>query len=702
MAKKKVTHQSKDHHHHQQQQQQPKPQEEAPQNPQNRVTTDSAAAAIAVAMDDSSEKLQSLKSLNARLLKETFEGRQQIDSLVKAKESLDAELTRAGLEKKVLSAELTRASEESVGLELEKGVFGVYVEAQIREREFEIGSLKREVRELLGCIENEREKLVRVCEERDVLRRDFDGLVSEANGLREKVRETEKRERLVKEEVEKLRAQCEGILKEKEERKGAVEGLKKEKVLAERNLVESERLVEKLKSENVKISSEKNEAERIRSGLAQQIGALEKEVGEKNGIVSGLRGEVGVLRGKILGLEKAVGDGRKGAERKLAESNRLVEKLQSEREKISSEKSEAERIKGELEVQIGVLEKEVGQKNEIVLDLLREVEVMRAKISVTESFISEGMKEMEREVKSLKEEKEKSIEKLHSQLYVVELALKMTTMEANDKELRIEELIRKKSEIEEGKANQESEIVALHNEVGDLRDALFALRNSCRDYEENNKQLLSEVGHYKDTFDRVTLERNEAQKAFNEERKNAVHLKLVISEKEKRVQEFTVELRGLKDERKSLLDNAKTAEGRLGSLVKERDSAQKSLLEAKSRMEEWKAKVESAGGNYEKALAMLKTTASMISSSQSEHGKRELVNNEEKLEEEVQPYVSELEAIQNAFRNKEKAVEDMKKQVESLKRAEAEAHKKKSFWALVSSAITIFAAASVAYVAKAR
>ncbi|GMN25176.1 hypothetical protein TIFTF001_000838 [Ficus carica] len=680
MAKKKVTHQSKDHHN------EPKQQESAAQNPPNSVTDSTTTA---VAMDDSSEKLQSLKSLNARLLKETFEGRQQIDSLVQAKESLQAELTQSGLEKKVLETELNRASEENLGLELEKGVFGVFVEAQMgqmmrekverarSEKESEIGSLKREVSELLGGLENEKEKL----------------------------REMEERERLLKEEVEKLRVQYKGIVKEKEERERVVEGLKKEKVLAGRNLAESERSVAKLKSENEKIAGVKNEVERIKSGLEVKIGVLEKEVGQKNMIVSGLRGEVEALRGKISELDKSFGEGKKEAERKLAESERLVEKFKSEKEKNLSEKNEAERIKSELEEQIGVLEKEVEQKNETVSDLRGEVEVMRAKILEMEGFIGEGMKEMELEVKSLKEEKdekENNIEKLHSQLYEVEAALKMKVVEANNKELRIEELIRKKNEIEGEKVHQENEIVALHNEVGELRDTLFALRNSCRDYEENNKQLLSELGNCKDAFDRVTLEKNEAQKAFTKERKNVDNLKLVISEKEKSIQEIADELRALRGKQENLLDNAKATESRLESLEKERDSAQKSLLEAQSRVEEWRAKVESAGVNHERALIMLKKTASMILSPQSEQGKREVVNNEQKLEEEVRPYAAELEAIQNAFRNKDKIVEDMKEQVESLKRSEAEAHKRKSFWTLVSSATTIFAAASVAYVAKGR
>ncbi|PON72933.1 DNA repair protein XRCC4, C-terminal [Parasponia andersonii] len=642
MAKKKVTHQPKDP-------KQEAPQAQHPDHGANRVSEATPAATIRMAaMDDSSDKLQSLKSLNSRLLKETYERRQQMDSLVQAKEALEAELNRKSQEKKGLETELTRASEKSVGLELEKGVLRVFVETQMAqmgvgfdgwerekkveiervrsEKEVEIVSLKWEVSKLMGSLENERDKVSRVCRERDDLRKDFEGLVMEANGLKEKVVESEKRERLVKEEVEKLKGEFKGLMEVRVERERALEALKKEKVLAERKLVESEKLT---------------------------------------------------------------GDTR------------------SKTEQIAREKNEILRENSELEVQIGVLEKEVGQKNEVVLDLRREVELLRTKILESDKFIEENMKEMEMEIKSLKEEKEENqqnIEKFRLKSYEVGVALKVANMEINDKEIRIEELVRTKNEIEEVNVGQESEILKLHNEVGELRDALFALRTSCRDEEEKNKQLLSEVSNHNDALDRATLQKEEAQRGFDEERKNVENLKLVISEGERRIEEIIKESQILRGEHEKLLDKTKATESRLESLVKERDTAQKSLLEVQSRMEEWKAKVESAGINSQRALAMLKKTAAMVSS-QSEQcadGKKEVLIHERKLEEEVQPYVAELEAIHTAFKSKEKMVEDMKQQVEDLKRSAAEARKQKSFWTLITSATTIFAAASVAYAAKGR
>lgn len=588
-------------------------------------------------MEDPSEKLQSLKSLNSMLLKETFEGRQQIDSLVNAKEALEAELTRSALDKEELEARLTGSAEENFRLELENGVFCVFWESQMgvgfdglirekfeiervkKERETEIGYLKRDVSELRGDFENE-------YRERDMIKRDYDCLVLEANGFREKVVDMEKRESLMKKEFVNLKLRCAGLMEEKEESKKAVEALMREKDLAERNLVESERM----------------------------IGTLENDI-----------------------------------------------------EGIVREKNEIEMEKRGLEVRAGELGKEVGQRNGTVLHLRREMEVLQVKVSELESSIVEGKKEMEMEVKAWLEEskeKEQNIEVLKVQMDGIKRALDKVTRESEDKQRQIEELIQEKNEIEEAKVHREIEIVELHNEISELRDAMFTLRNSFSDLEVKNQSLLSEVSSHKDALDKVTLEKDEKQTDFNEERKKVENFMLAISRKEKMIEELVKELQKLKIERETLIEKTKVSESRMELLMKEKDMAESSLLEFQSRIDEWRAKSESAGINLERALTMLKNTAALVSSQSELHrnGKKEVVINERKLEEEIQSYAAELDTIQSAFKSKEKMVEDMKQQLEFLQHSEAEAHKKKSFWTLVSSAITILAAASMAYAAKGR
>ncbi|KAF3454399.1 hypothetical protein FNV43_RR04846 [Rhamnella rubrinervis] len=623
MAKKKVSHQAKD------------TKQEAPKNPHHNTEA---------SMEDPSEKLQNLKSLNSMLLKETFERRQQIDSLVNAKEALEAELTRSALDKEELEARLTGSAEENFRLELENDVFCAFWESQMnvgfdglirekfeierakKERETEIGYLKREVSELRGDLENESDKLSRVCRERDVIKGDFDCLFLEANGFREKVVDMEKRESLMKEEFVNLEFRCAGLMEENEEGKRAVEVLMREKDLAERNLVESEKLIETLEKDIEGIVKEKNE----------------------------------------IGMEK----------------------------------------RG-LEVRTGELEKELGQWNGTVMHLCREMEALQLKISELESSIVEGKKDMEMEVKAWLEEKrenEQDIELLKVQMDGIKKVLDRVTRESEDKQRKIEELIQEKNEIDEAKAHKESEIVELHNEISELRDAMFTLGSSFIDLEVKYQSLLSEVSSHKDALDRVTLQKDEKQKDFDEERKKVEDFMLVISRKEKMIEELVEELQKLKIERETLTEKTKVSQSRMELLVKEKDMAKSNLLECQSRIDEWKAKSELAEINLERALTMLQSTAAIVSS-QSEldrNGKKEVAINERKLEEEILPYVAELDTIQSAFKSKEKMVEDMKQKLEFLQHSEAEAHKKKSFWTLVSSAITILAAASVAYAAKGR
>lgn len=597
--------------------------------------------------DPSSDKLQTLKSLNSRLLKETVERRQQVESLVTAKKALEAELTRSGVDKDELETRFARSVEENVGLELEKGVFCAFWESQMSqmgagfdslvrekveieraksERDAEIGHLKKEVNELMGSLEIARDRFSLVCQERDAMRRDYDGLVAEANGFREKAVDLEKREGLMKEEVKNLKMQRAGLIEVKEESERSVEALMREKDLAQRNLVERERVIENLKRDIEGIFREKSEIGKEKRGLELRVSDLEKEVEELNGNGLHLRRESETLQGKIAELENIIDESRKE----------------------------------------------------------REIEV--------ESWLEE------------KKEKEQNIELLQVQMDGVKKLLEVVSQESEDYQRKIEEVTREKILIQEAKVYHESVIAELQNEISELRDSVFTLRNSIRVQEEKNEHLVSEVGRYKDDLDRVTRQRDEIQNDIVEKKIEVENLMLVVSEREAYIGELVEELRNLRIKHENLIEKTRATESRMESLVEEKDKAQSSLIEAHSRIDEWKAKSESAGINLERALTMLKNTAASVSSwSELErNGKKEVFINEHKLEGEIQSYIPELDAIQSAFKKKEKMLEDMKQQLEFLQLSAKDAHKKKSFWTLVSSAVTIFAAASVAYVAKGR
>lgn len=577
-----------------------------------------------------------------------------MDSLVLAKEALEADLTRSVMEKKGFETDLKLVSEHSVELDLEKNVFFAFMETQMgqmgfgfdrllrekveiermkKEREVEIEFLKQKVNELNGFVENESFNLKRVSEERDLLKKDcdkrkmdFDRAVEEANGLSEKVVVMEKGEIFMKEEVGKLKLKCEALVNENAEKERAFEV---------------------------------------------------------------------VIRGRDL------------AESKVVELEKMAENLKRETERILKEKNEIEKEKKAMEVKVGKLDKDMGDLNKILLELGKGTEALQTKNLELEEFISQNMKDRELEIKSLLEEKSKnetSITVLEKERDEIKKVFERISWEYEDKQRKCEELFQQKNEIEEAKFSQERQIFGLHNEVSGLRDMVLTLRTSCSKLEEKNKELLSEVGQYKEAFDSVSHERDETSKAFDEENKKVKELMLVISSREKRIEEIVEDLQNLKSECVHLLEKSKVTENSLEALVKANETAQKNIFEAHREIDEWKAKFESASTNSEKVLTMLKHTVALVSSNfeHDKDSKREVEIEEQILNEEIEPHAAKLVAIKIAFENKEKMLEETNQQVEYLRLSAADAQKKRSFWTLVSSAVTLVAAASVAYVAKVR
>ncbi|KAJ7978033.1 putative Prefoldin chaperone subunit family protein [Quillaja saponaria] len=601
MARKKVTQQANDH------------KQEADQTKTHK----------AIPIEDPSEKLQSLKSLNSMLLKETFERRQQVESLEQTKEALEFELTRSGMEKKVLEVETDLAMEKNVGLELEKGVIFVFVETQMsqmgiqfdrlveekseieRVKEAEIGVLSGEVSELMGTLEEERNRFSRVSQEKDELQGRFEFLFEEAHMLRNGLQEIKKINKKLEGEVEKLRVEGENLMEEKGEKERLIQAVTRERDLAERNLAELERVIEGVKGEMEGIVRKKEETEKDKRAQELRNVELQREMEQLNEVLVNLQSEEVVMSTKVLELEKSIGE--------------------------ATEK-----------------EKEMGMEIRALLEK--------------------------------NNEKELNIEK-H----------------------KIDETIRAKNEIEQIKVSRESEIVELNKEVGELRDATLKLKELCRDLEEENKQFLSEANHNKGVLDKVMLERDDMQKNFDQEKRKVTDLMSKVSQTEDRIGKTAAELGQKRNDCEKLTEKNKVMESRVEVLAKEKDLLQKSLLEAQQHSYDLKVKIESARSNASRALIMLKNTAALLCQTKDDtNNGEEVIINGKKLDEEIQPYAEELDAIRNAFRTKNEMVGDLKQQLVLLQNSLAEVDKRKSFWTLLSSATAILAAASVAYVAKGR
>ncbi|KAK4852840.1 hypothetical protein QYF36_027456 [Acer negundo] len=471
-------------------------------------------------------------------------------------------------------------------------------------------------------------------------------------------------------------------------------------------------LVENLENERGRLSLACTERDLMRSDLDCQVkeaNGFKERLFEMEKQERDLKDEVSMLRNENDGLVKEKNERdidvevlkkEKGlVERKLMETLKEIDDLKGAIEGVVREKREIEMETSDQKVKIDELGKELLKLNQIVLGLQKEEKVLLKKVLELEKSNSEAVdkgEEMASEIDVLrgeKNEKQSSIEKLTVENEDVLRRLEAAMLELNVREGQIEKLLQEKNEIEEMKISQESEIVELRKEVEELRETVSALKELCRD----------------------------AQNGLNEEKNNGLDLKYKISEMEKKIEDKVKELSKIRNEHDNLVVEKKKMEEHIQLLTKEKESVQKNLSEhiellkkekesvqkdlseAQRGVDDMKAKMDSFGVNSDRTLSLLKSTAALVCQSKDEvDGKPDVVVNERKLDFVTDPYTAHLEAIKNAFGNKKKLVEDMKKQVEVMQNSVAEAHKKKSFWTLVSSATTLFAAASVAYAARIR
>ncbi|KAJ8572168.1 hypothetical protein K7X08_008679 [Anisodus acutangulus] len=650
MAKKKVT-----------------PQVKQPQNNTNKeeVVKENNHSTTA-AMEEASEKLENLKSLNNMLLKETIEKRQQVDSLIQAKGCLESELKKSNSEKNELTTELTQLSEEVIQLDIEKKLVSLFVGVQVgcyaevfekerkgfqehsvlvegklssvvremvdvlREKgqiekvligkEIEIERLKKKVNDVSDEVANERNVSEEIRKENDEMKKKLDVQIEEANRLRVRLVETEKREKEIEVEVWKLKVEYDAVKGEIKDREGKIESLVREKELVENNLLDSSKLIEELKGKINGIVREKEGVEVERNAEVKKNGELENAVTGLNDMVLSLQKEEAKLRESLAELEK-----------------KCLEGLSKEEE---MEKKINELVKGNNEKEIRV-----------------------------ESLIEENgfvEKELDKALKQLDEQKKK-----------------------------IERTVTEKNEMEEAKVNRETEIVELQKQLAEFKDVFEKLEVSCNGQEKKVKNLESEVGKYKAAFEQVTLEKDEIQKCFVNEERNGMNMKKQIEEMEKHIEKTVKEVEQTKADYLDVVREKKELETQCQVLNKEIACVRTSLGEAQKKISAMQCQVELANSNSEEILNALRTAAdSICSNGEGENGKKQMNG------EDVNPYEAELEAIKNAIKSKEIKVEEMERQVEFLQFSVAQAQKKKNFWTMLSSATTLFAAISLAYVAR--
>nr|XP_004230899.1 cingulin-like protein 1 [Solanum lycopersicum] len=647
------------------------PQDNQPQNPtevvkENQVKENNHS----IAMEEASEKLENLKNLNSMLLKETIEKRQQVDSLVQAKGCLESELKRSNSEKSELQTELTQLSEQVVRLEIEKKLVSVFVAVQIgyhaevieserngfreqndvvekklksvevemrdvlrekgeiekllTEKESEIENLRKQLNAVADEVAHERNVLEGIRKEKDEIKMKLDAQIEEADGLRVRLVETEKREKEIEGEVGKLRVEYDALTEKIKDRESKIQSMVREKELVANSLLGSNKVIEELRGQIDGIVREKEGIEVERNAEMKKNGELQNTVAGLDDMVLSLQKEEAKLRENLAGLEK-----------------KCLEGLRKEEE---------------MEKRINELVKGNNEKDIRVENLIEEKALVE--------------KELDKALKQLDVEKKK-----------------------------VEQTVTAKNEMEEAKVGRETEIVELQKQLAEFKNSISELEVSCNGQNEKVKNLESEVGKYKAAFGRVTLEKDERQKRFVDEEQNGINMKKQIEEMEDHIQKIVKEVEQTKADYLNAVREKKELETQCQVLNKEIAFAQTSLGETEKKISDMQCKVELANSNSEEILNALRTAAGSIrSDGEGESGS--VVGEKQMNGEDVKPYEAELEAITNAIKSKENKVEEMQRQVEFLQFSVAQAQNKKNFWTMLSSATTLFAAISLAYVAR--
>ncbi|KAL1222377.1 hypothetical protein V5N11_028319 [Cardamine amara subsp. amara] len=575
--------------------------------------------------DSSEEKFQNLKSLNAILLKQTMEKRQQIESLVQAKDSLEAEMARSGSEKTRLRDALCGSSDENFMLKIEMDLFMGFFESRVKEmgfkvdwlvkeksdREIEIRDLKREGDDLLCKLESEREELSRVCDERDLIKDGFDLKSEEVNRLKESLVKMEMKEVSLGEEVGRLRSENDRMVKERRKREELIERVNKERSKVEKSLEERIGEIDELKREKIEVEMVKREQK-------ETIVELEKKLETLNEIVKSLTEEEKGLRDQVIGLGK---------------------------------------------------------------DLDEVMEKAKARAAIINALVKE------------KSVKESELEGLLVENNSIKKQMEMALVQFSDKEKLVEQLLHEKNNLVERVVNQEAVLVELSKQVDEEKHVAAQLQKDYDAQTKASEKLSCNIIQLKDAMAVVEVERDNAVKALAEEKRNQVALKEKVVELEKMFGATGKELEKIKAERVKLIKEKKELENRSESLRKEKVILQKDIVELKKATGVLKTELESANANAKRGLTMLKSMSSLVCGLENKKG-------EQKREKGMDLYSMELEAIKNAFKNKESMVEEMNKEVEKMKHSVEDAHKKKNIWTFVSSVTSLLMAVSVAYAAS--
>uniref|UniRef100_A0A7N0T5U3 Uncharacterized protein n=1 Tax=Kalanchoe fedtschenkoi TaxID=63787 RepID=A0A7N0T5U3_KALFE len=514
-----------------------------------------------------------------------------------------------------------------------------------------------------------------------------------------------------------------------------------------------------LEVENARLESEKADAAAA-SGLEKEVVAVVvgSRVGEMRGRGLDMVASHGAIRAK---LEREVKELREysldadserdalkaavaaKAEEAAALKSELSEALNREREvvqvlkKLQKENEAAVRAKMEIEAAIEILAKEMDSLKTSLAESLACNEDFKLEIAEKHALELEKneklalMDKLEKEVFDLRSSvlaREAEMNRLQDVLSELEnrnvelsqqrdgLLMELLNLKkrSDNSEAQIRELLSEKdvlaraidesashlAESEKVRALLQADIAELREahktQLGEMQAMVCALKNelehcqrSCGTHIEEKTKLLTELERLKIELEAVIKDKARADEDIQLEKDNVESLTRSVAELETRMQEKGEEIRRLVGEKSQTIKAKESAEARVELLMKENVMMRK-------RMEETERDFNKARSSSDKMLLMLKKTTAQLHVSADFSGEGEELHDDGG----VNSIEREIEAIKNAFKSREAAMADMRKQLETMKSSVSQAHKGKSLWQLVSTATTIFAAASVAYVSR--
>ncbi|KAI3499734.1 hypothetical protein L1887_35543 [Cichorium endivia] len=618
-----------------------------PQTESNSHKSQDTANDDQIVEETPAQKIVKLKSLNALLLKETVERRHQVDSLAKSNGHLESELSRSVMDNGLLKSEMNGLTEKAVMLEIEKGLVSVVVVTQVNQlAEEKIESFK----EMIGSLEGD---LKRVLEEKSEIEKSKSDYESEIIALNSRLDE-------LMAEIDEERGVSSRVCDERDElmahlgdRIQEVGELKLKVAEAEKTEARiSEELME-LKAKHDVLLQQNSLNSQLIDSITSEKDLIQAKLVESNGQIDDLKRNIDDL----LEQKKATENQKSSHERNNEELQTMVSELKDLIENMKNDELE-------LLEKLTDLEKKYASSSENEVVLKNEIN----------GFVEEK-KETNERIKSLENEKS-------SVLKDFEDAMK----ELHHQKLTIEQIVQEKNELQDAKVQGETEIVKMKEQLFTFQDTISSLQNSSLDETQKLKQLESEVSHYKDSLNQATIERDEALKNLEQQEAIKTEFHHKITQMENQIKELHEDLTNKTTENSKNLQEKNELENHCAELAKNISVLETKLAETREEFDETKNRFELAKDKSNRVLITLKRTLS---------------GHDEKLDLD-KDHVTEVEEIKRVFKEKDIKVEEMKRQLELITNTAEEVRKEKSFWALVSSATTLLAAAvSVAYVARA-